>query len=378
MPLIGPEVIRPSAHAQVELRRGADDPDRWDPGPAGNVDATRVGSRVPGREQRRRAPGVAALAVDPEAARGARDRGSPGRRRPPERCSRIPGHRRRVLLRVIDDSQALRAGPLPPGAERVTRRDRIAGSRRRPRTATPRSGALEVGHDHPEPAAVESAAVSAGRCTRRRREARMPANQARPAARAHRERARSRAAGCAHRHTVVGPDPPPLPLRGDRVGLPSRRSVRVGTRTTRLLAWPVPCGRGSVGRASPCQGEGRGFESRRPLGGSYKVRHPAYTVEWPRGEAAACKAVYTGSNPVSTSIHCTQHARAIGAAVARFLDTEEVTGSIPVSPTTYHRRSEAPRSSDSGASASFSGTVGSEKAARAPRTRSRWSPMTCV
>ena len=25
------------------------------------------------------------------------------------------------------------------------------------------------------------------------------------------------------------------------------------------------------------------------------------TVEWPRGEAAACKAVYTGSNPVFTS-----------------------------------------------------------------------------
>ena len=24
-------------------------------------------------------------------------------------------------------------------------------------------------------------------------------------------------------------------------------------------------------------------------------------VEWPRGEAAACKAVHTGSNPVSTS-----------------------------------------------------------------------------
>ncbi len=29
----------------------------------------------------------------------------------------------------------------------------------------------------------------------------------------------------------------------------------------------VARGRGSVGRASPCQGEGRGFESRRPLGG---------------------------------------------------------------------------------------------------------------
>ncbi|AKZ54650.1 hypothetical protein SAM23877_1601 [Streptomyces ambofaciens ATCC 23877] len=28
---------------------------------------------------------------------------------------------------------------------------------------------------------------------------------------------------------------------------------------------------------------------------------PALLVEWPRGEATACKAVYTGSNPVSTS-----------------------------------------------------------------------------
>src|SRR5690606_37350798 len=65
---------------------------------------------------------------------------------------------------------------------------------------------------------------------------------------------------------------------------------------------PRSRGRGSVGRASPCQGEGRGFESRRPLGG-----HPArwiFVVEWPRGEATACKAVYTGSNPVSTSACC--------------------------------------------------------------------------
>src|SRR5690606_19026407 len=57
------------------------------------------------------------------------------------------------------------------------------------------------------------------------------------------------------------------------------------------------------------------------------LRRNGRTVEWPRGEAAACKAVHTGSNPVSTST------RAIGAEVARFLDTEEVTGSIPVSPT---------------------------------------------
>ena len=32
---------------------------------------------------------------------------------------------------------------------------------------------------------------------------------------------------------------------------------------------------------------------------------PLGVVGWPRGEAAACKAVYTGSNPVSTSFHST-------------------------------------------------------------------------
>ena len=61
------------------------------------------------------------------------------------------------------------------------------------------------------------------------------------------------------------------------------------------------------------------------------------TVGWPRGEATDCKSVYTGSNPVPTS-HAIKSVlklktRAIGAAVARFLDTEEVTGSNPVSPT---------------------------------------------
>ena len=40
-------------------------------------------------------------------------------------------------------------------------------------------------------------------------------------------------------------------------------------------------------------------------------------VEWPRGEATACKAVYTGSNPVSTSnsTTCTTE-RAIGAGAS--------------------------------------------------------------
>ena len=68
-------------------------------------------------------------------------------------------------------------------------------------------------------------------------------------------------------------------------------------------------------------------------------RQLAFMVEWPRGEAAACKAAYTGSNPVSTSVHHRKAIRAIGAVVARFLDTEEVTGSNPVSPT---RRTTAP------------------------------------
>ena len=52
-------------------------------------------------------------------------------------------------------------------------------------------------------------------------------------------------------------------------------------------------------------------------------------MEWPSGEATACKAVHTGSIPVSTSIKT----RAISSAGERFPDTEEVTGSIPVSRT---------------------------------------------
>ena len=52
-------------------------------------------------------------------------------------------------------------------------------------------------------------------------------------------------------------------------------------------AWPGdwPCGRGSAGRASPCQGEGRGFESRRPLGDATR-RHV-----WSRVESRSCGGV---------------------------------------------------------------------------------------
>ncbi len=89
---------------------------------------------------------------------------------------------------------------------------------------------------------------------------------------------------------------------------------------------PVARGCSAVGSASPCQGEGRGFESRHPLEGAV-ASTPA--VEWPSGEATACKAVHTGSIPVSTS----KVSSAISSAGERFPDTEEVTGSIPVSRT---------------------------------------------
>src|ERR1700739_2196045 len=54
-------------------------------------------------------------------------------------------------------------------------------------------------------------------------------------------------------------------------------------------------------------------------------------VEGPSGRATACKAVPTGSTPVSTSSFLTPGA--ISSAGERFPDTEEVTGSIPVSRT---------------------------------------------
>jgi hypothetical protein len=60
----------------------------------------------------------------------------------------------------------------------------------------------------------------------------------------------------------------------------------------------VARGCSAVGSASPCQGEGRGFESRHPLEGAVASTP---VVEWPSGEATACKAVHTGSIPVSTS-----------------------------------------------------------------------------
>ena len=109
------------------------------------------------------------------------------------------------------------------------------------------------------------------------------------------------------------------------------------------------CGCGSVGRASPCQGEGREFESRHPLeaGFSGPARKHGGVAERPK--AAACKAVkprvQIPSPPQRNKLvrlstfrsrmvlARVSGKRSIGAAVAHFLDMEGVTGSIPVSTT---------------------------------------------
>ena len=91
------------------------------------------------------------------------------------------------------------------------------------------------------------------------------------------------------------PGPPPARRRGGRgtalitcaasarrpgaalgVARRARRDQRLPKAAGSALEGPrqraslsVPRGRGSAGRASPCQGEGRGFESRRPLQAKY-------------------------------------------------------------------------------------------------------------
>ena len=81
------------------------------------------------------------------------------------------------------------------------------------------------------------------------------------------------------------------------------------------------------GRASPCQGEGRGFESRLPLGEAIASRWSGREAR--QRPAKPCTRVQIPSPPPRT----------ISSAGERFPDTEEVTGSIPVSSTTRTDRS---------------------------------------
>src|SRR3990167_11076355 len=61
------------------------------------------------------------------------------------------------------------------------------------------------------------------------------------------------------------------------------------------------CGNSSVGRAQPCQGWGREFESRFTLKISLRkiLGFFSFMAGWQSGYAAACKAVYAGSIPAS-------------------------------------------------------------------------------
>jgi hypothetical protein len=90
---------------------------------------------------------------------------------------------------------------------------------------------------------------------------------------------------------------------------------------------PVARGCSAVGSASPCQGEGRGFESRHPLE-VQSHQSPRWSGRVVRQRPAKpCTRVRFPSPPPN------RLSGAISSAGERFPDTEEVTGSIPVSRT---------------------------------------------
>ena len=103
----------------------------------------------------------------------------------------------------------------------------------------------------------------------------------------------------------------------------------VGVTSSNLVSPTIYiCGHGSVGRAPPCQGGGRGFESRCPL---QFIRSPfsggllLIMARWPSGKAGACKALTTGSNPVLASIFAD-----MAQLVEHHLAKVGVAGSSPV------------------------------------------------
>ena len=140
------------------------------------------------------------------------------------------------------------------------------------------------------------------------------------------------------------------PISGKRVCLPDRigySSERTPTSVgVRHLASAGTCGRGSAGRASPCQGEGRGFESRRPLGCAGRRlarRWPSTVIDYlvaplqaglPGGMAEWLR---QGPAKPCTRVRFPLPPRALSSAGERFPDTEEATGSIPVPPTKFYQ-----------------------------------------
>ena len=64
------------------------------------------------------------------------------------------------------------------------------------------------------------------------------------------------------------------------VGFVSPRLGRLLSPSRRATISPVACGCSAVGSASPCQGEGRGFESRHPLEGARGINPSGGVAEW--------------------------------------------------------------------------------------------------
>jgi hypothetical protein len=113
---------------------------------------------------------------------------------------------------------------------------------------------------------------------------------------------------------------------------PAREAVsgQVGLRILLALR-----GRSSVGRASPCQGEGRRFETGRPLQGRDAPAScgPGGVAEWFRQGSAKPFTPVQFRAPPRRAGRGPGRPRALSSAGERFPDTEEVTGSIPVAPT---------------------------------------------
>ena len=150
------------------------------------------------------------------------------------------------------------------------------------------------------------------------------------------------------------------PVRGGGFGSAIRHQIESapGTRS----GFPAAdCGRSAAGSASPCQGEGRGFESRRPLeappnastqvasGGRRRLRrqHPA---AWPSGLGKGLQSPVRGFDSrrrlANTITAPAVFIRAISSVGEHYLDTVGVTGSIPVSPTLRNVRQRGTTRSD--------------------------------
>ena len=108
--------------------------------------------------------------------------------------------------------------------------------------------------------------------------------------------------------------------------------ARVGYRraSRRATISSVARGCSAVGSASPCQGEGRGFESRLPLEAS-GFNPSGGVAEW-RGNGLQSRA-----HGFDSRLHLNFFdSGAVSSAGERFPDTEEVAGSIPVPRTSIH------------------------------------------